>query len=308
MDAADNVDLLRILAEWEERQEARWGCRPKLTRPVGGGPADGACCCGGADAGRAANRPAAGPGRGAPPFSGQMAARQRRERAAAAAAEAKAQPGACGEAGGAAAAAGRSAAAAGAAAARQRGDAGSDAGAGAAAGDQRLAAGGAPEPRPPLIAVEGRGCQAQQGADSGGPLGAPEDEGGPSDPPVGPVPVSRQQSLKARHPCRSPLWLPCAVAAACCQPSNCCDRPLFLRCPQPSLQGELRELALALCRDALFRGCPGVAWGDVAGLDDAKQLLQEAVVAPLRWHGRVARAGGRAELVRVWLPPPATGP
>ncbi|KIZ02954.1 hypothetical protein MNEG_5000 [Monoraphidium neglectum] len=35
VDAADNIDLLRILTEWEEQQEARWGQRPKLTRIVG---------------------------------------------------------------------------------------------------------------------------------------------------------------------------------------------------------------------------------------------------------------------------------
>jgi katanin p60 ATPase-containing subunit A1 len=115
VDAADNVDLPRILAEWEEEQEVRWGRRPKLTRPVapchaagGGGRREvvGRATAVGlppkpSGAGAAPRAPDAPDSRGSSggssssstdsaPFSGQMAARQRREKAAAAAGKAAA--------------------------------------------------------------------------------------------------------------------------------------------------------------------------------------------------------------------------
>ena len=46
--------------------------------------------------------------------------------------------------------------------------------------------------------------------------------------------------------------------------------------------GELAELAHAITRD-IFTENPGVAFGDIAGLDNAKQVLREAMVAPIKY-------------------------
>lgn len=99
VDAADNVDLTRILGEWEEQQEARWGRRPQLTRalvrkvpPGGGGRRDAPAASASGTAAAERGGPDHGGGITAGSrlvsncFSGQMAARQRREKAAAAAA------------------------------------------------------------------------------------------------------------------------------------------------------------------------------------------------------------------------------
>lgn len=58
----------------------------------------------------------------------------------------------------------------------------------------------------------------------------------------------------------------------------------FPRTPPAPLppQGELRELGAALQRD-IFTESPCVRWGDISGLDTAKRLLGEAVVAPMRY-------------------------
>jgi katanin p60 ATPase-containing subunit A1 len=50
---------------------------------------------------------------------------------------------------------------------------------------------------------------------------------------------------------------------------------------QAALQGEFRGLAEAVSRD-IYVESPNVQWGDVVGLGDAKRLLQEAVVMPVR--------------------------
>lgn len=50
---------------------------------------------------------------------------------------------------------------------------------------------------------------------------------------------------------------------------------------QASLQGELRDLARAVLRDACAER-PTTAWGDIAGLEDAKRLLHEAIVLPAK--------------------------
>lgn len=44
----------------------------------------------------------------------------------------------------------------------------------------------------------------------------------------------------------------------------------------------MRELGAALQRD-IFTESPCVRWGDISGLDTAKRLLGEAVVAPIRY-------------------------
>ena len=50
----------------------------------------------------------------------------------------------------------------------------------------------------------------------------------------------------------------------------------------PHLTGELRTLAESL-QASIFSASPDVRWDAVAGLDDAKKLLQEAVVFPVRY-------------------------
>ena len=53
--------------------------------------------------------------------------------------------------------------------------------------------------------------------------------------------------------------------------------------PLPDLgSSELRDLASAISQD-ICSSSPGVAWGDVAGLDGAKHLLREALVMPLQF-------------------------
>eukprot|EP00775_Hariotina_reticulata_P012382 gene12382-12516_t len=53
--------------------------------------------------------------------------------------------------------------------------------------------------------------------------------------------------------------------------------------PLPSsLLGELQELGSAISRD-IYLDSPNVHWSDIAGLDEAKRLLKESVVLPLKY-------------------------
>lgn len=53
--------------------------------------------------------------------------------------------------------------------------------------------------------------------------------------------------------------------------------------PLPDLgSNELQDLAAAISQD-ICSSSPGVAWGDVAGLEGAKHLLREALVMPLQF-------------------------
>merc|ERR1719478_52986 len=45
---------------------------------------------------------------------------------------------------------------------------------------------------------------------------------------------------------------------------------------------EFRELAMTISRDILTKN-PGIAWDTIVGLDNAKGLLKEAVVMPLKY-------------------------
>jgi katanin p60 ATPase-containing subunit A1 len=45
---------------------------------------------------------------------------------------------------------------------------------------------------------------------------------------------------------------------------------------------ELNELAATIRRD-IFLDNPNVAWDSVAGMEDAKKLLKEAVVMPVKY-------------------------
>ena len=45
---------------------------------------------------------------------------------------------------------------------------------------------------------------------------------------------------------------------------------------------ELRELASTITRD-IFLESPDVHWGDISGLEEAKRLLKEAVVMPVKY-------------------------
>jgi SpoVK/Ycf46/Vps4 family AAA+-type ATPase len=50
----------------------------------------------------------------------------------------------------------------------------------------------------------------------------------------------------------------------------------------PHLSGEMRVLAESI-QASIFSANPDVRWDAVAGLDDAKKLLKEAVVYPIRY-------------------------
>ena len=58
---------------------------------------------------------------------------------------------------------------------------------------------------------------------------------------------------------------------------TCPDPDFFTRCKQGS---RLLLLAAVCCRD-IVDASPGVHWGDIAGLEDAKRVLHENVVLPL---------------------------
>lgn len=84
MDVADNVDLIRIIQEFEESHEVKYGKRPKLVRKLveevqGGGGAMRQVTSAGSVSSH--SRPPL-PGGDGPPVSGVVAARQRREKAA----------------------------------------------------------------------------------------------------------------------------------------------------------------------------------------------------------------------------------
>ncbi|XP_039115940.1 katanin p60 ATPase-containing subunit A-like 2 isoform X2 [Dioscorea cayenensis subsp. rotundata] len=56
------------------------------------------------------------------------------------------------------------------------------------------------------------------------------------------------------------------------------QRPLI----PPFDSAEMRTLAETLCRD-IIRGSPGVNWESIKGLENAKRLLKEAVVMPIKY-------------------------
>ncbi len=67
---------------------------------------------------------------------------------------------------------------------------------------------------------------------------------------------------------------------------NSYSSPLLAPLPVYSLpsppQGELRDLGAAITRD-IFTDSPNVRWEDIAGLDQAKRLIKEAVVMPIKY-------------------------
>ncbi|XP_043687329.1 katanin p60 ATPase-containing subunit A-like 2 [Telopea speciosissima] len=56
------------------------------------------------------------------------------------------------------------------------------------------------------------------------------------------------------------------------------QKPLF----PPFESAEMRALAESLCRD-IIRGSPNVKWESIKGLENAKRLLKEAVVMPIKY-------------------------
>uniref|UniRef100_A0A383VC06 Katanin p60 ATPase-containing subunit A-like 2 n=1 Tax=Tetradesmus obliquus TaxID=3088 RepID=A0A383VC06_TETOB len=247
VDAADNIDLLCILQEFEDGYEAKYGRRPKLVRRVSS-----------EEAGLGVARPgcrrqtslsqhhdstAAG-GSNAPtipaPISGQLAARQRREKGAAAA---------------------TAAAATSSPAAYQRGASFNSSKQQQQqqqqqqqkAADPASSSSTADVPQQsgitaaPLIQISGQSCTTVQPAAAGSKQ---RGSGGP-----GSSDGSDDEDFHATR---------------------------LLKPLPTSLLGDLRELGSAISRD-IYLDSPNVHWGDIAGLDEAKRLLKESVVLPLKY-------------------------
>lgn len=68
------------------------------------------------------------------------------------------------------------------------------------------------------------------------------------------------------------------VAAISDRPVQAIQKPLF----PPFESAEMRNLAEALSRD-IIRGSPDVKWENIKGLENAKRLLKEAVVMPIKY-------------------------
>ncbi|CAJ1935765.1 unnamed protein product [Sphenostylis stenocarpa] len=64
-------------------------------------------------------------------------------------------------------------------------------------------------------------------------------------------------------------------------PVNMCERPQRSLLP-PFESAEMRTLAESLSRD-IIRGSPDVKWESIKGLENAKRLLKEAVVMPIKY-------------------------
>ncbi|KAG2428803.1 hypothetical protein HXX76_011503 [Chlamydomonas incerta] len=266
VDVADNVDLIRILQEFEESYELKFGKRPKVVRRLveevssgGGGvrmraasggprpaPINGAGQAGAANGspgssasgvpvGVAAARPGA-PSLEGPPISGALAAKQRRDAGAAAAA--------AGEVG------------------RK-----------AELLERRQAAMNSVKPPPEVGMQRIAGVQVDG---RGGVLAGMSRED---------VAAAQLQGL-----CVAGQAAPIAASRAAAagggsdsdsDPENFFERRVLKPLP-PQLQGELRDLGAAITRD-IFTDSPNVRWEDIAGLDSAKRLIKEAVVMPIKY-------------------------
>ncbi|XP_068200911.1 katanin p60 ATPase-containing subunit A-like 2 isoform X1 [Palaemon carinicauda] len=67
------------------------------------------------------------------------------------------------------------------------------------------------------------------------------------------------------------------------EPDDLLDEKGFkLPIPMPHLTGEFRDLANIIHREILVEN-PEVKWGDIIGVEDAKRLVKEAVVYPLKY-------------------------
>ncbi|KAK9830191.1 hypothetical protein WJX72_010220 [[Myrmecia] bisecta] len=218
VDAADNIDLLTIMQEYEDFYEFKFGRRPKLVRSVGAEEVMAPSVktvLGQRNASESSTRP---PGK---PVSGAMAARERREKAAAGQLDRKSE-----------------------AAARRK----------AAMDSVKL---------PPEV-----GAQRVAG-----------------------VTVSSEGRAAACHDAMSvsgrPLSSTTASTAGVPDGQDGAEQAGLLHGrllkPLPDLgSSELRELGAAIMRD-IIQQSPAVRWQDVAGLQEAKRLLQEAVVLPLKY-------------------------
>ncbi|KXZ47532.1 VPS4 protein [Gonium pectorale] len=249
---------MRILQEFEESYELKFGKRPKVVRRLveevagGGGavrPRASSSAPGPSSAG-APPRPAGSGGFEGPPVSGAVAARQRRDAGAAAAA----------------AEAGRRAELL-----ERRQVAMNCVKPPPEVGMQRIA-GVVVDGRGPLVGPGGAGAAAGAGGGGAGGGGG----GGREDPLAG-LHVAGQAANIA----------PSRAAAAAggsgsdSDPDSYFERRVLKPLP-PQLQGELRDLGAALSRD-IFTENPAVRWDDIAGLEGAKRLIKEAVVMPIKY-------------------------
>ncbi|KAG2495460.1 hypothetical protein HYH03_006405 [Edaphochlamys debaryana] len=296
IDAADNVDLLRVLQEFEESFEIKFGKRPKVVRRLveevsggGGGvrvlransggrpppavsgagvPPGGLPAVGGAAAGAGPSAAAAGVGRPAggfegPPMSSAVAAHQRRNAGAAlvAASEANRR----------------------AELLERRQHAMNSVQAPPEVGMQRIA-GVVVDGRGPLMnaagaaaaaaaagaaAAGGGGARSAAGASAGG-----DGSGGGG---LQGLHVAGQAAHLA--PSRAPPTGGGSDSDS--DPEGFFERRVLKPLPA-SLQGELRDLGAAISRD-IFTASPNVRWDDIAGLDQAKRLIKEAVAMPIKY-------------------------
>ncbi|GIL78028.1 hypothetical protein Vretimale_7368 [Volvox reticuliferus] len=259
VDVADNIDLLRILQEFEDSYELKFGKRPKVVRRLveevaagGGGvrPRAVSATAGGSTgsppAGGAMQRPIGSGGFEGPPMSGAVAARQRREAGAALTAAAEAT---------------------------RKGE----------LLDRRQQALNSVKPPPEVgmqriagVAVDGRGAVLSAGA-GGGAMSREE------------VAAAQLQGLhvagQAAHLSANRPGGPGGAGGpgsdSDSDPDNFFERRVLKPLP-PQLQGELRDLGNAITRD-IFTDSPNVRWDDIAGLDQAKRLIKEAVVMPIKY-------------------------
>ncbi|MEW5306471.1 MAG: hypothetical protein WDW36_008933 [Sanguina aurantia] len=294
VDVADNMDLMRILQEFEEGHEFKYGKRPKLIKRLteevstgGGGTRVRAPSARGGAGVAAGGLPpvsgSSGPGNGngngngalspptsrhtvleGPPVGGAMAARQRRAAGAGALA-------------------------------------GAEEGRRAEALERRTAAMNSVKPPPEVggqrvagVALDGRGNGALQGL-SREEVNGMQIQGlnavrqvreamaaESAFPNIGQQQQPQQQPQQHQHQQHANRGSSFGGAGGSDSDGEDYFERRVLKPLPASLQGELRELGAALQRD-IFTESPCVRWGDISGLDTAKRLLGEAVVAPMRY-------------------------
>eukprot|EP00201_Polytomella_parva_P020671 CAMPEP_0175047344 /NCGR_PEP_ID=MMETSP0052_2-20121109/5538_1 /TAXON_ID=51329 ORGANISM="Polytomella parva, Strain SAG 63-3" /NCGR_SAMPLE_ID=MMETSP0052_2 /ASSEMBLY_ACC=CAM_ASM_000194 /LENGTH=529 /DNA_ID=CAMNT_0016311199 /DNA_START=158 /DNA_END=1743 /DNA_ORIENTATION=- len=282
VDVADNVDLIRVIQEFEESHESKFGRRPKIVRrvvdetpPSGAPPINRPLRQLSANrqpspstAAAATPSAAAGAPLEGPPVSGAYAARQRREAGEAARRAEKADQ------------------------LDRRQSALNSVKPPPEVGGQRVAGvtidpsrGGAVGingmSRDEIAAAQIQGMQGLQGLAIGG-SSVGSNSGSSS---VGSTPSTHPSVPSHRSHPNHPQSTPWAAVDNGSDseedPESFFERRVMKPLPA-QLQGELRALGMEISRE-ICTSNPNVRWDSVAGLGEAKRLLREAVVLPLRY-------------------------